>query len=113
MDALRLGLSGLAGSEGCLAVTDDAPYGVCMAMGLEVAEEHDDEWLDYIETRKISKAFNFAVEQSMHCYIDGSAQSGTTWCQFFLADGQRGLVDLLDDLAEGCELCEVQGIVPT
>ena len=74
MDVLRLGLSGLAGSEGCLNGE------VCMAFGLEPAQEHDDEWLDYVETRKISKAFNFAVEQSMHCYIDGSAASATPWC---------------------------------
>ena len=80
------------------------------SFGLEPAVEKDDIYADYIETRKISNAFNFAVEQSIHCYL-GGAPSETDWCGFFLSSGQVGLVAALNELAT-CPLCEQQGIKP-
>ena len=65
MDALRDVLTELAESDECLSGQ------VCeSAFGIEPATDHEDEWLNYLETRKLSYAFHYAVEQSQRCYIE-------------------------------------------
>ena len=65
MDALRDALTELAGSAECLSDQ------VCKStFGIEPATEIEDEWFTYLETRKLSYSFHYAVEQSQRCYIE-------------------------------------------
>ena len=65
LPAVRETLSTLAGSEECMHEF------VCgESFRLVPAEDKEDEYANYIETRRLSNAFNYAVEQSMLCYLD-------------------------------------------
>ena len=66
MDQLRIGLSEIANSWDCYAW--DEKTNICEIMGLEPAVEHHDIRKNYVETRKIVKAFNLAVEKSNVCF---------------------------------------------
>ena len=59
MDLLRTTLSELASDPVCLEDN------LCQdAFDIKPATEHTDSWHNYIETRNIFNAFDFAVEQS-------------------------------------------------
>ena len=99
LPAVRETLSTLAGSDECMHEF------VCgESFRLVPAEDKEDEYANFIETRRLSKAFNYAVEQSMLCYLD-TAVGETDWCFFFLQGGQAGLESALNAMAT-CPLCE-------
>ena len=79
--------------------------------------EHHDVRKNYVETRKIMKAFNLAVEKSHVCWNQQSILNPDIemWCYSFPYNGHIQIGALLSEIAGDplCALCEeFFGLVP-
>ena len=114
MDQIRIGLSEIANSYDCYAW--DEEKNICEIMGLEPAVEHHDVRKNYIETRKIVKAFNLAVEKSDVCFNQQEITNPdmALWCYYFPYGGDLEIGDVLSYIAGDplCSLCDYFGLVP-